>query len=259
MVERIRRLDDGLEFHNPVEYIHGKIRQGGSIKEGQRKKRRPSEGPEKQDSGERPPGGGPQGGLLHNRRFALAKDEYSATARDNFNSLALAVRDRPIDRWLATQQSYYRQDCKRVYYLSLEFLIGRTLGNALLNLGLTGSAEAAVRKLGSRLEDLEALEHDAGLGNGGLGRLAACLLDSMATLAIPAYGYGIRYDYGIFFQRILGGRQVETPDNWLRHRNPWWQPSITLRHGLERTYAWIEEQYQLRERGAEGVVPRVEE
>ena len=159
--------------------------------------------------------------FLHNRRFALAKDEYSATARDNFNSLALAVRDRLIDRWLATQQSYYRQDCKRVYYLSLEFLIGRTLGNALLNLGLTGSAEAAVRKLGSRLEDLEALEHDAGLGNGGLGRLAACLLDSMATLAIPAYGYGIRYDYGIFFQRILGGRQVETPDNWLRHRNPW--------------------------------------
>ena len=144
--------------------------------------------------------------FLHNRRFALAKDEYSATARDNFNSLALAVRDRLIDRWLATQQSYYRQDCKRVYYLSLEFLIGRTLGNALLNLGLTGSAEAAVRKLGSRLEDLEALEHDAGLGNGGLGRLAACLLDSMATLAIPAYGYGIRYDYGIFFQRILGGR-----------------------------------------------------
>jgi len=159
--------------------------------------------------------------FLHNRRFALAKDEYSATARDNFNSLALAVRDRLMDRWLATQQSYYQQDCKRVYYLSLEFLMGRTLGNALLNLGLTGSAEAAVRKLGCRLEDLEALEHDAGLGNGGLGRLAACLLDSMATLAIPAYGYGIRYDYGIFFQRILHGRQVETPDNWLRHRNPW--------------------------------------
>lgn len=159
--------------------------------------------------------------FLHNRKFALAKDEYSATSRDNFNSLALAVRDRLIDRWIATQQNYYRHDCKRVYYLSLEFLIGRTLGNALLNLGLTGSAETAVRKLGYRLEELEELEHDAGLGNGGLGRLAACLMDSMAAQAIPAYGYGIRYDYGIFFQKIRGGRQVETPDNWLRHGNPW--------------------------------------
>jgi glycogen phosphorylase len=159
--------------------------------------------------------------FLHNRKFALAKDEYSATARDNFNSLALAVRDRLVERWLQTQQSYYQHDSKRVYYLSLEFLMGRTLGNALLNLGLTGSAETALRKLGCRLEDLEDLEHDAGLGNGGLGRLAACLMDSMATLGLPAYGYGIRYDYGIFFQRIRHGRQEETPDNWLRHRNPW--------------------------------------
>ncbi len=159
--------------------------------------------------------------FLHNRKFALAKDEYSATARDNFNSLALAVRDRLIDGWIATQQGYYRHDCKRVYYLSLEFLIGRTLGNALLNLGLTGSAETAMRRLGSSLEELEELEHDAGLGNGGLGRLAACLMDSMATQAIPAYGYGIRYDYGIFFQKIRNGRQVETPDNWLRYGNPW--------------------------------------
>jgi starch phosphorylase len=159
--------------------------------------------------------------FLHNRKFALAKDEYSATARDNFNSIALAVRDRLIERWIATQQSYYQHDSKRVYYLSLEFLIGRTLGNALLNLGLTGSAEAALHKLGCSLEELEELEHDAGLGNGGLGRLAACLMDSMATLGLPAYGYGIRYEYGIFFQRIRDGRQEETPDNWLRHGNPW--------------------------------------
>ncbi len=159
--------------------------------------------------------------FLHNRKFALAKDEYSATNRDNLNSIALAVRDRLMDGWMQTQQSYYKHDSKRVYYLSLEFLMGRTLGNALLNLGLTGSAETALRKLGCSLEDLEELEHDAGLGNGGLGRLAACLMDSMATLGLPAYGYGIRYDYGIFFQRIRDGRQEETPDNWLRHRNPW--------------------------------------
>ena len=158
---------------------------------------------------------------LHNRKYALAKDEYSATARDNFNSLALAVRDRLIERWMTTQQSYYQNDSKRVYYLSLEFLMGRTLGNALLNLGLTASAHTALHKLGCRLEDLEGLEHDAGLGNGGLGRLAACLMDSMATLGVPAYGYGLRYEYGIFFQRLRGGRQEETPDNWLRHGNPW--------------------------------------
>ena len=158
---------------------------------------------------------------LHNRKYALAKDEYSATARDNFNSLALAVRDRLIERWMTTQQSYYQNDSKRVYYLSLEFLMGRTLGNALLNLGLTASAHTALHKLGCRLEDLEGLEHDAGLGNGGLGRLAACLMDSMATLGVPVYGYGLRYEYGIFFQRLRGGRQEETPDNWLRHGNPW--------------------------------------
>ncbi len=159
--------------------------------------------------------------LVHNLEFALAKDEYSATARDLFNALALTVRDRLIERWLATQQSYYRQKAKRVYYLSLEFLIGRTLGNAIINLGLERNVERAMTELGYRLEELEQREQDAGLGNGGLGRLAACFLDSMATLALPAYGYGIRYEYGIFFQRIRDGAQVETPDNWLRHGNPW--------------------------------------
>jgi starch phosphorylase len=159
--------------------------------------------------------------FLHNLEFALAKDEFSATARDRLNSLALTVRDRLIERWFETQQTYYRQKSKRVYYLSLEFLIGRLLGNALINLGLERSASGAMAELGHRMEDLQALEHDAGLGNGGLGRLAACFLDSMATLAIPAYGYGIRYEYGIFFQRIRGGEQIETPDNWLRHGNPW--------------------------------------
>ena len=159
--------------------------------------------------------------FVHNLEFALAKDEYSATARDRLNSLALTIRDRLIERWLVTQQTYYQHKSKRVYYLSLEFLIGRMLGNALVNLGLEDNAGAAMTELGHRLEDLQALEHDAGLGNGGLGRLAACFLDSMATLALPAYGYGIRYEYGIFFQRIRGGEQIETPDNWLRHGNPW--------------------------------------
>jgi starch phosphorylase len=159
--------------------------------------------------------------MVHNLEFALAKDEYSATARDLFNSLALTVRDRLIERWIETQQSYYKRKSKRVYYLSLEFLIGRTLGNAVINLGLEQNVERAMKELGYELEDLEQREHDAGLGNGGLGRLAACFLDSMATLALPAYGYGIRYEYGIFFQRIREGAQVETPDNWLRHGNPW--------------------------------------
>ena len=159
--------------------------------------------------------------LVHNLEFALAKDEYSATMRDLFNALALTVRDRLIERWLETQQTYYRRRSKRVYYLSLEFLIGRTLGNAIINLGLERNVERAMTEIGCRLEELEQLEHDAGLGNGGLGRLAACFLDSMATLALPAYGYGIRYEYGIFFQRIRNGAQVETPDNWLRHGNPW--------------------------------------
>jgi starch phosphorylase len=159
--------------------------------------------------------------FVHNLEFALAKDEYSATDHDNLKSLALTVRDRLFERWIVTQQSYYSRKAKRVYYLSLEFLMGRALGNAILNLGLEDKASRAMQELGYRLEALEDWEYDAGLGNGGLGRLAACFLDSMATLALPAYGYGIRYEFGIFFQRIRGGAQVETPDNWLRYGNPW--------------------------------------
>jgi starch phosphorylase len=159
--------------------------------------------------------------FVHNLEFAQAKDEFSATEHDNFRSLALTVRDRLFERWIVTQQNYYARKAKRVYYLSLEFLMGRALGNAILNLGLERETSQAMKELGFRLENLENWEYDAGLGNGGLGRLAACFLDSMATLALPAYGYGIRYEYGIFFQRIRGGAQVETPDNWLRHGNPW--------------------------------------
>ena len=159
--------------------------------------------------------------LLNHLRYTLAKDRFSATRRDYFQALAYSVRDRLIDQWLQTQERYYDLDVKRVYYLSIEFLLGRLLSDALINLNLEDAARAAVRDLGLDLEELCELEWDAGLGNGGLGRLAACLLDSMATLGVPGYGYGIRYDYGIFFQKIEHGYQVETPDNWLRYANPW--------------------------------------
>lgn len=153
--------------------------------------------------------------------YSLAKDEYTATLRDCYTSVSMTVRDRLICHWIDTQQTYYRKDAKRVYYLSLEFLIGRTLGNSLINLDLQGPVRDALSDLGHDLERMEEIEFDAGLGNGGLGRLAACFMDSLATLELPAYGYGIRYEYGIFFQKILNGYQVETPDPWLRYGNVW--------------------------------------
>jgi starch phosphorylase len=156
--------------------------------------------------------------------YSLAKDQYSATARDRFMSLALTVRDRLIERWIATQQRYYRRDAKRVYYLSAEFLMGRALANNLLNLGLYDTAREAMRMMGLEVSDLLEQEVDAGLGNGGLGRLAACFLDSMATLDIPGYGYGIRYEFGMFDQEIKEGWQIEKPDEWLRFGNPWEMP-----------------------------------
>jgi glycogen phosphorylase len=156
--------------------------------------------------------------------YSLAKDQYSATARDRFMSLALTVRDRLIERWIATQQRYYRRDAKRVYYLSAEFLMGRALANNLLNLGLYDTAREAMRMMGLEVSDLLEQEVDAGLGNGGLGRLAACFLDSMATLDVPGYGYGIRYEFGMFDQEIKEGWQIEKPDEWLRFGNPWEMP-----------------------------------
>ena len=162
-----------------------------------------------------------QAAFTNHLEYSLAKDEYTATDRDRYIGLAMAVRDRLVERWIETQQIYYDQDVKRVYYLSLEFLLGRTLGNALLNLELEETSRQALEEYGYNLEELREIEFDAGLGNGGLGRLAACFLDSMATLELPAYGYGLRYEYGIFFQRIEDGHQRETPDNWLRYGNPW--------------------------------------
>ena len=153
--------------------------------------------------------------------YSVAKDEYSATALDFYTSAALTTRDRMFDRWNKTQQSYYTHDQKRVYYLSLEFLIGRQLEDALLNLGMREQMAGAVGEFELSLEDIIEQEWDAGLGNGGLGRLAACFLDSMATLRIPAMGYGIRYEYGIFKQVLQNGVQKEYADNWLRYGNPW--------------------------------------
>jgi starch phosphorylase len=153
--------------------------------------------------------------------YTLAKDEYSVTPRDFYRAIALSVRDRIADRWNKTQQREFRNAERRVYYLSLEYLIGRLLDDAMLALGVTGEARAALADLGIDVAELSQYEDDAGLGNGGLGRLAACFLDSMAALGIPAIGYGIRYEYGIFRQSIVNGAQVEQPDNWLRYPNPW--------------------------------------
>lgn len=159
--------------------------------------------------------------FLYHLHHTLVKDKYSATKPDLYMALAHAVRDLLAERWLDTQQAYYKNDVKRVYYLSMEFLMGRTLGNALINLGLQDEWHTVLNELGLDIAELQEMEWDAGLGNGGLGRLAACFLDSLATLQLPAYGYGIRYEYGMFYQKITNGAQVEVPDNWLRYPNPW--------------------------------------
>jgi len=154
-------------------------------------------------------------------RYTLAKDKYSSTEWDNYRSVVLSVMDRLHDRWLNTQQRYYEDNEKRVYYISMEYLIGRLLDNMLVNLGMQDVAAEAMNEVGLDYDKVRNAEWDAGLGNGGLGRLAACFLDSMATLGIPAIGYGIRYDYGIFYQQIENGYQIEKPDLWLRYGNPW--------------------------------------
>uniref|UniRef100_A0A8D2QTE6 Alpha-1,4 glucan phosphorylase n=1 Tax=Zosterops lateralis melanops TaxID=1220523 RepID=A0A8D2QTE6_ZOSLA len=153
--------------------------------------------------------------------FTLVKDRNVATPRDYYFALAHTVRDHLVGRWIRTQQHYYERDPKRIYYLSLEFYMGRTLQNTMVNLGLQNACDEAIYQLGLDLEELEEIEEDAGLGNGGLGRLAACFLDSMATLGLAAYGYGIRYEFGIFNQKIVDGWQVEEADDWLRYGNPW--------------------------------------
>ncbi len=152
---------------------------------------------------------------------SLAKRPDKASNLDRYHALALSVRDLMVERWIATKDEYEDHDPRTIYYISLEFLMGRTLGNAMINLNIFEEAEAAMKELGFDVEALRDEEVDAGLGNGGLGRLAACYLDSMATLEYPSYGYGIRYDYGIFRQIIQNGYQVEEPDNGLTRGKPW--------------------------------------
>jgi len=159
--------------------------------------------------------------FAHRMMYSIAKDAHTASDFDIYQGLAFAVRDRLMERWFSTQSAYYHQDAKRVYYLSLEFLMGRALLNNVVNLGAEDAYGRAMRDLGFRLEDITEQEWDAGLGNGGLGRLAACILDAAATLELPFYGYGIRYEYGIFYQKIIDGQQAEFPDGWLRYGNPW--------------------------------------
>ena len=159
--------------------------------------------------------------FLEHMEYTLGKDKYTALRRDIYTALSYSVRDHLIERWLDTQQAYYHDDPKRVYYVSMEYLMGRYLENALINLGLHDQFKSAMESLGHDFNQILDEEQDAGLGNGGLGRLAACFLDSMATMSIPAYGYGIRYEYGIFRQKIVDGAQIELPDNWLRFINPW--------------------------------------
>jgi len=153
--------------------------------------------------------------------FTVGKDDIMATTRDWFYATAFMTRDHLTERWMETMRSYYASDAKRVYYLSMEFLMGRALMNSLLNLSFEKECSQALQQRGIDLRQVREMESDAALGNGGLGRLAACFLDSMATMNLPAVGYGIRYEYGMFSQRIEDGRQVEHPDNWLRYGNPW--------------------------------------
>ncbi len=153
--------------------------------------------------------------------FLIGKDPGSAQPIDWLHAASYAVRDLMVERWFDTTHTRNTKDAKQVYYMSMEFLIGRAFSNALIALKLTESLRAALAELGVDMDAIADLEPDAALGNGGLGRLAACFLDSMATLGIPGTGYGIRYDYGMFRQTIVDGRQVETPDYWLTAGNPW--------------------------------------
>ena len=195
---------------------------------------------------------------LYNRLiYTVGKDPITATDRDWFHAAAAVVRERMIERWMETMRSYYVEDRKRIYYLSMEFLMGRTMTNSMLAMCAEKEFEealTALAEMGLKPATIADIEPDAALGNGGLGRLAACFLDSMATLGIAGYGYGIRYEYGMFHQGIDDGQQVEHPDNWLRYGNPWEFPRAEVLfqvkfHGRvvefgdeqgKKSYQWVE-------------------
>lgn len=168
--------------------------------------------------------------ILKHLTYTVCKEPSNATERDWFFATAYVVRDYMAERWIESMRSYYHHDVKRVYYLSLEFLTGRVLINSMMNLGIYELCCEALEQLDISRNCICELEPDPALGNGGLGRLAACFLDSMASLNIPGYGYGIRYEYGMFYQRIHDGQQLEQPDNWLRYGNPWEFPRPEMLH-----------------------------
>src|ERR1700761_7140281 len=159
--------------------------------------------------------------ILHQLQFSLAKDVHSATKRDWWLATSKAVQERIIERMMATQAVHNSQDVRRVYYLSLEFLMGRLFSNGLYNAGVYHETKQALQELGLDMDELRGEEYDMGLGNGGLGRLAACFLDSLATLDYPAIGYGIHYEFGLFRQEFSHGHQIELPDDWMRYGTPW--------------------------------------
>ncbi|MBP7653535.1 glycogen/starch/alpha-glucan phosphorylase [Candidatus Dependentiae bacterium] len=159
--------------------------------------------------------------ITNHLHYTRAKEEFLATDYDKYLSLALAVRDRMVERWAKTQQAYYNKDAKRAYYLSLEFLLGRVILNNIINMNIIKETKYVIKNFGYDFKKIIEQESDAGLGNGGLGRLAACFLDSMATLGLPGYGYGIRYEFGIFNQHIINSQQVEEPEFWLQYGYPW--------------------------------------
>src|SRR5215470_3787748 len=156
--------------------------------------------------------------------FDRVIDPQVATARERFEAFSHSIRDVLAQRWALTRSTYEKTNAKRVYYLSMEFLVGRSLTNNITNLLLSPAVQYAVKEKGLDWLELIEQEPDAGLGNGGLGRLASCFLDSMATMQLPATGYGLRYEYGMFKQSIVGGWQEEEPDNWLRRQDPWEVP-----------------------------------
>jgi len=163
----------------------------------------------------------------------LGRDENCRSPYYAGEALSQTIRDRLMERWKATHQTYKSNDCRRGYYLSMEFLMGRMLSNAMLNLGVTDTVTQAMYDLGIEIEELITSEQDAGLGNGGLGRLAACFIDSCATLQLPVIGYGLRYEYGMFTQTIVNGEQVEKPDHWLRHGNVWEIERLEYSHRIK--------------------------
>ncbi len=179
--------------------------------------------------------------LVAKLTYAVGKDPIVASSHDWFVATALTVRDRIVDRWFRSTREIHDANPKRVYYLSMEFLIGRLLGDSLNNLGLTDTMRAALAEVGVDLDRLREIEPDAALGNGGLGRLAACFMESMASLSVAAHGYGIRYDHGLFRQHVRDGWQIEAPENWLASGNPWEfeRPEVLYRIGfggqVERT------------------------